>query len=454
MTRIELRYLQPMRTLCLFSLLVVASCGGDDGGDPPCVPGVAVACVGPGGCAGGQMCRADGSGFAACDCGAGLDASVDGGDAPRDGAVTDSGGDADVTDGAADATMGDAESDAHPTESDAGAVGMCPDGSSLRSLPARPMTPDDGDQQIAIGLRDIRLRQTGDAWRDIGLDLDGLCTHAVDADAECRPRTETDVQIDGNQGIDNAFHSMFDVIDLVFPSLASTAGPTAASGIGVFVLQIEGWNGTANDSRVQVAISQSVAGAAGSLGDTTAPPVEFVDYLPFAPGTTTPLSPPAWAGLDWFWLRDESFFMADISRPRARDDNAFIADGRLVVRVPDRADLIVWGESSGLRLRLTDAHIIGRFDEGFTRLSQVTLSGRWNVLDALESLSSIGICAGDTEYDVFSRKVEEVADVRSLPGSGGPEVSCDAVSFGVTLEGYRVRVAELERGRPLANRCD
>jgi hypothetical protein len=36
---------------------------------PRCVPGTTQACVGPGGCTGGQACRADGMGFAACDCG-------------------------------------------------------------------------------------------------------------------------------------------------------------------------------------------------------------------------------------------------------------------------------------------------------------------------------------------------------------------------------------------------
>jgi len=34
-----------------------------------CVPGSTQACVGPGGCSGGQSCLADGSGYGACDCG-------------------------------------------------------------------------------------------------------------------------------------------------------------------------------------------------------------------------------------------------------------------------------------------------------------------------------------------------------------------------------------------------
>jgi hypothetical protein len=34
-----------------------------------CVPGVAQACVGPAGCAGGQTCAPDGASFGPCDCG-------------------------------------------------------------------------------------------------------------------------------------------------------------------------------------------------------------------------------------------------------------------------------------------------------------------------------------------------------------------------------------------------
>jgi hypothetical protein len=36
---------------------------------PACVKGVTQACVGPGGCSGGQACLPDGSGFGPCDCG-------------------------------------------------------------------------------------------------------------------------------------------------------------------------------------------------------------------------------------------------------------------------------------------------------------------------------------------------------------------------------------------------
>jgi len=36
---------------------------------PACIPGATQACVGPGGCSGGQVCRPDGTGYGGCDCG-------------------------------------------------------------------------------------------------------------------------------------------------------------------------------------------------------------------------------------------------------------------------------------------------------------------------------------------------------------------------------------------------
>lgn len=64
-----------------------------------CTPGASVACVGAGGCSGGQVCNAEGSGFGACDCLGGVDSGV---------------GDA----GAGDAGATDANLDAGPVACD------------------------------------------------------------------------------------------------------------------------------------------------------------------------------------------------------------------------------------------------------------------------------------------------------------------------------------------------
>ena len=60
----------------------VAQTGGPTAVIPPapsCVPGSTQSCVGPGGCSGGQVCRADGAGLGPCDCGPGKTTTGDAG---------------------------------------------------------------------------------------------------------------------------------------------------------------------------------------------------------------------------------------------------------------------------------------------------------------------------------------------------------------------------------------
>lgn len=47
------------------------SSSGNGGGGHVCTPGASIACTGPAGCAGGQVCKADGTGYDACNCGGG-----------------------------------------------------------------------------------------------------------------------------------------------------------------------------------------------------------------------------------------------------------------------------------------------------------------------------------------------------------------------------------------------
>lgn len=71
-------YLNGMRWFALLAgigMSVFVSCAGKS----LCVPGQSVACTGPAGCAGGQVCNADGSAYLACECGGGGGAGGAGG---------------------------------------------------------------------------------------------------------------------------------------------------------------------------------------------------------------------------------------------------------------------------------------------------------------------------------------------------------------------------------------
>lgn len=48
--------------------LVLGACGGTETPSSECTPGVSIPCTGPAGCAGGQVCLADGTGYGICDC--------------------------------------------------------------------------------------------------------------------------------------------------------------------------------------------------------------------------------------------------------------------------------------------------------------------------------------------------------------------------------------------------
>jgi hypothetical protein len=95
---------------CILCMVVLACSGSSGAPEVPvgavCVAGQSVFCAGSGGCAGGQACKSDGSGYGDCVCGAaGSDGGLvgSGNDASSPGADAGSGSDADPqADGATD----------------------------------------------------------------------------------------------------------------------------------------------------------------------------------------------------------------------------------------------------------------------------------------------------------------------------------------------------------------
>ncbi|HSQ66925.1 MAG TPA: hypothetical protein VLM85_27085 [Polyangiaceae bacterium] len=55
--------------LCLVYVDVLTSSACSNNSAKSCTPGASVACAGPGGCSGAQVCSADGTSYGVCDCG-------------------------------------------------------------------------------------------------------------------------------------------------------------------------------------------------------------------------------------------------------------------------------------------------------------------------------------------------------------------------------------------------
>ncbi|HJK90908.1 MAG TPA: hypothetical protein RMH26_09295, partial [Polyangiaceae bacterium LLY-WYZ-15_(1-7)] len=115
---------------------------------------------------------------------------------------------------------------------------------------------------LTVALRDVVLNQDGDRWRDIGLDLDDIDSQPPVPEVECvPPNVDAEPRVDGNEGIDNAFgDALYPIVRLALPELEPEARAGQERGIGAILLQVRRWNGTANDPRIEVVLTQSAGG--------------------------------------------------------------------------------------------------------------------------------------------------------------------------------------------------
>ncbi len=316
---------------------------------------------------------------------------------------------------------------------------------ALRTVPPRAMVADSEDgPEVSFALRRVLLDQD-DRWPEVAYDVDGRCTSMPAYERECTAPSGANPIEDGPGGADNVFGaSLYPTVAIVQPDLEQSARDAQDAADGTPVLRLRGWNGQRNDPRVDLVITQAVWALAG--GDETTPPA-----LPPEPRAA---AAPAWDGRDWVWVRDDAFLMGNPERPLIRDDNAYVVDGVIVARLPDRIDIIFPADEYGVLVRLTDARATARLSADGSALENVIVSGRWSIADLISTARNIGVCDDDPEFGILTRQLDRIADVRSTPGTGGTGVVCDAVSLGVEFEvGTRVRIAGVLRGPPLADLC-
>jgi hypothetical protein len=329
-----------------------------------------------------------------------------------------------------------------------------------RTPPKRPhASTNDGQDipEVVFAHRDVRFNQLPDAWKEIGLNLDGRCSTPENALSECA-RGSGATQLDGVGGIDNVFGSqLFTLVSLQYKprpdvpndSLETYAIELQASGESVLLVRIRNWNGRADDSHVSVDISSSVFGIVGT-GDPFTPP-SSAPCMDGPGGDCTP----AWAGDgdDWFWARSDNFLIGDPAQPKILDDNAYIANDTLVMSIPDRSEIKYTGPTLGLAIVLTEGVAVGEISPDRMTMS-TTVSGRWSRNDLVETAEYVGVCAGTATYDILQRALTGMLDVRSDRASAGSDVPCDALTMALPSTGYRARFGGVVVGPDILNGCD
>lgn len=321
-----------------------------------------------------------------------------------------------------------------------------------RRPPSRPTDADSTEShEVLFGLRDVVLRQSeGRLWTRLGFNLDGYCTGAPDYGHACT--TQDRPPSDGEDGIDNVFgERLFPLVNAVVPNLEETARAAQLNGMGLPVLVLREWNGTPNDPRVHVSITQAVV-TVPPAEDGAIPDIVINEYRAELPdGSSAPA--PRWEGDDYTWVRADTFLAGNPEEPLVYDNNAYVADGVVVVSLPARVEFLFPADEVGVTVRLTGGVATGRISADGRRLEDVVVGGRWSVVDLLRTAENVGVCMGTSEYSVLRSQLESFADVSSEVDAD-PGVECDAVSIGVGFTGYRLQLGGVAEGRPVESTCN
>lgn len=282
--------------------------------------------------------------------------------------------------------------------------------------PTRPNASDSAGPERSYVLRDIQIDQSLERWTTLGFDLDDRCSLPPEPDVECLPPAGTTPETDGERGIDNAFgHRMAPTLVGLDNSLEARIRKDQSRGRGGILLNIRGYNGEADDPSVDVFVAQTIYAI---------------------PHGADAKADPEWDGRDRFYCED-SAFGGGPDDPLVKNDNAYVRDGWLVVRLPDRADITFNIDDGAVNFRFISASIVGRISSDGQFLEDVVLSGRWALSDIALAADQLGICAGTVERKFLDNSLASFADVRATPGTGGPTALCDAVSAGLGFRGYR-----------------
>ena len=277
-----------------------------------------------------------------------------------------------------------------------------------------PPRPDVEDApsvpEVAYLITDVRW-DPAEEWSSIGFDLDGIVTAEPDRMVECTaPAASAEPELDGDGGIDNVLgHQIVPLLVLALPDLASQARALQAEGTGALLVRIRDWNGAADDPLVTADV--------------------FVTAGYDASGAIV--------------LDEELLVDGDLESPHLRIDNAWIAGGTLVAHLPDRAPLRLAYGPGVATVPLAAATLTVDLD------GAATLAGRWAIADVLSNADELGLCGGmdGDSYRMLSRLLDLAADLRAVPGTGGPGATCDAISAALPFD--TVRPATIARAAPM-----
>lgn len=333
---------------------------------------------------------------------------------------------------------------------------------------AKKPSPDDkprgaqgGTDQgsIVVALRKIDLGTVNpvdggpanEEWKRLGFDVDGLCTGSSrtcgqSGGPSCAPR-QGQLPVDGEYCRDNSFGNL--ATTLTYASeLTSEFGfgsfdCALCTGALNFLVRIQGYNGLANDDAIEVDFFPAV-------GLETPIPIACQPNLPDS-ACFLPSMP---------WKIDRRVVTGanpGDSPSTMRSTTAFVKDGYATIFLPDAMPIYFPGDDTIIRAFPIVVHqgfITGRLEkqgDGTWHVEDGMIGGTTTIPEVLQSLVSIGLCPGETNYTVAQNVIENVADVL-VSGEKAAQTPCDAISIGVAFTAYQATLGPAAEA-PIRDYC-
>jgi hypothetical protein len=313
---------------------------------------------------------------------------------------------------------------------------------------------------IYLAVQTTRLGSLGvdgllnqDAWKDIGFDLDGVCTgsdtcEGEDSPPSCTP-TVPQVSRDGNACRDNTFGRL-EFAAAVIPELSKTYGLSddafnCALCVGDYnyLFRITNYNGEENDDSVRVDLYPSPGLDKPLPWDCT--DSSWKDHPCFTPDQKFQVTPESMA------TPTPGPALADAV---VYDDKAFVRDGYIVVHFPDNT--LVWfpGYKAlvvAFPILMQKGILAGKLTkdpDAVWRITDGTIGGRVRGGDLVQGFRELGLCEQDDKYSVMIDFVNKNLDVLA-DGRTDTSATCDAMSAGLAFTAQQVIAGNLATVEPL-----
>ena len=303
--------------------------------------------------------------------------------------------------------------------------------------PASTSSPEDSVEAV-FALRNVSLDQSGDRWRTVGLDLDGMNTVSIDDPAEC-VAANGNPALDGNKGIDNAFgQHVLPAVSSLIACLEDNIALKQGLGFGTVLVRLREWNGTPNDAKVDISVVSAVDGT--SLDDVAGLEWGGADGATLMqPGGTVEAPPPDWDGEDIFFVDPASLVAGDLDRPNVWQSDAYVSKGRIVLPV-DTAATFTFLTGPGSFSISIEGFLLGDISEDGQTFTKGLLAGRFSAGQLVATLAPLGICDESLRETVVALLTDNL-DLRVDKNLGGPDDPCTATGVAFAFQAIRARLA-------------